>query len=50
MKKIKMEKTEFRAFIKIRAKLGVSLQTITDELVFIITIRSQKISPEAISS
>ena len=33
MKKLKMEKIEFRAYIKIRAKLGVSAQTITDELV-----------------
>ena len=33
MKKLKMEKIEFRAYIKIRAKHGVSAQTITDELV-----------------
>ena len=28
-----MEKTEFRAYIKIRAKLGVSAQTMTDQKV-----------------
>ena len=28
-----MEKNEFRAYIKIGAKLGVSAQTITDKLV-----------------
>ena len=38
MKKSKMEKIEFRAFIKIRAKLGVSAQTITDELVNIVQL------------
>ena len=34
MKKLKIEKIEFRAYIKIRAKLGVSAHHITDELVF----------------
>ena len=29
-KKLKMEKIEFRAYIKIRSKIGVSEQTITD--------------------
>ena len=33
MNKLKIEKIEFRAFIKIRAKLGVSAQTICDEIV-----------------
>ena len=33
MKKLKMKKIEFQAYIKIRAKPGVSAQTITDELV-----------------
>ena len=33
MKKLKMEKIEFRAYIKISAKFEVSAQTITDKLV-----------------
>ena len=33
LKKLKLKKIEFRAYIKIHAKLGVSAQTITFELV-----------------